>query len=82
MLTLNQLFGAREHDAGLRAYAVYCPDDPDPCPACGGRQWTIGRVTAECVVCATALPLVDAGDTGAGLIRGGLRKPGECPLAP
>jgi hypothetical protein len=76
MLTLNQLFGAREHDAGLRAYAVYRTNHPEPCPTCGGRHWRIGRVSAECATCATALPLVDAGSTGDGLIRGTLRSAG------
>lgn len=25
------------------------------CPGCGHQQWNVGRVTAECAVCATAL---------------------------
>ena len=27
------------------------------CPACGHTQWHIGRSTAECAFCETALPL-------------------------
>ncbi|UZK70265.1 hypothetical protein OKW76_04245 [Sphingomonas sp. S1-29] len=27
------------------------------CPGCGGSQWLVGRVTAECATCATALPI-------------------------
>jgi hypothetical protein len=73
MLTLKQLFGACDHDSVRRSYAVYRPENPDPCPACGGRQWLVGRVSAECASCATALPLIDAGKTGAGLIRGTVR---------
>ena len=72
MLTLNQLFGTHDH-ALRRAYAVYCPENPDPCPVCGGRQWLVGRVSAECAGCATALPLVETGQIDAGLIRGSLR---------
>jgi len=26
------------------------------CPGCGKSQWTVGRFSAECVYCATALP--------------------------
>ncbi len=29
------------------------------CPACSGTQWHIGRHTAECAYCSTALPLAD-----------------------
>lgn len=25
------------------------------CPGCGQRQWWVGRATADCAVCATAL---------------------------
>lgn len=27
------------------------------CPGCGRSNWTIGRLSAECAFCATALPL-------------------------
>lgn len=30
------------------------------CPACAGRNWHVGRATAECARCATALPLAPA----------------------
>ncbi|WP_066546753.1 hypothetical protein [Sphingomonas sp. CCH15-F11] len=28
------------------------------CPRCGRTNWLVGRVTAECASCQTALPLV------------------------
>ncbi|WP_156442240.1 MULTISPECIES: hypothetical protein [unclassified Sphingomonas] len=28
-----------------------------PCPACGGTHWHVGRHSAECARCGTALPL-------------------------
>lgn len=31
------------------------------CPACGGSQWHVGRTTAECAICATALPIAEGG---------------------
>lgn len=29
------------------------------CPGCGRRHWIIGRMTAECAFCGTALLLAD-----------------------
>jgi hypothetical protein len=36
---------------------VYHYGEPNHCPGCGRQQWIVGRVTAECVFCETALPL-------------------------
>lgn len=41
--------------AGLRL--LYHEEDSNRCPACGQRQWIVGRITAECAFCETALPL-------------------------
>lgn len=30
------------------------------CPGCGRSQWIIGRATAECAFCSSALPLTDS----------------------
>lgn len=30
------------------------------CPGCNRSHWIIGRVTAECCFCGTALPLADS----------------------
>lgn len=32
----------------------------DRCPGCGRANWHVGRATAECAFCATALPLEKA----------------------
>jgi tRNA(Ile2) C34 agmatinyltransferase TiaS len=29
------------------------------CPGCGRSQWHIGRTTAECAYCSTAMPLAE-----------------------
>lgn len=34
------------------------------CPGCGGTHWYVGRVTAECGRCGTALPLAEAALAG------------------
>ncbi len=40
---------------------VYRNDTTNNCPACGHTQWHIGRSTAECAFCETALPLAASG---------------------
>lgn len=41
---------------------LYHSGGANHCPACGRQHWHIGRSTAECAFCATALPL--ASDVG------------------
>lgn len=36
---------------------LYRDGERNHCPACGGSNWIIGRILAECGFCATALPL-------------------------
>src|SRR4051794_39361970 len=38
-------------------HAVYHEGDVNHCPGCGRTHWIIGRVSAECAFCSTALPL-------------------------
>lgn len=58
------------HDPSRRGYhAVYHPNEVNRCPGCGRSHWYVGRTTAECGFCATALPLVDPGTLGAGIFR-------------
>lgn len=54
-------------DLSARGYQVlFRPNEANHCPGCGRSQWMVGRITAECVFCHTALPLADAhwGDSG------------------
>lgn len=45
----------------LRGYhAVYREHEVNHCPGCGRTQWIIGRMSAECAFCTTALPLAEA----------------------
>jgi len=43
------------------AYRGYCPvyreNAVNNCPGCGRTHWLVGRMSAECGFCATALPL-------------------------
>lgn len=48
-------------DLSSRGYVVlFHPDQPNHCPGCGHSQWYVGRVSAECGICGTALPLAEA----------------------
>ena len=38
-------------------HAVYREHEVNHCPGCGRTHWIIGRVSAECAFCSTALPL-------------------------
>jgi hypothetical protein len=49
----------------VRGYhAVYHDGEVNHCPGCGRTHWLIGRMSAECAFCSTALPLKDAGTHG------------------
>ena len=55
------------HDPAARGYSVvYRPGQTNFCPGCGRSHWYVGRVSAECGFCATALPLIEATTRGAG----------------
>jgi hypothetical protein len=57
--TLSDL--RKTHDPAGRGYhAVYREREVNHCPGCGRTHWIIGRMSAECAFCATALPLAEA----------------------
>ncbi|WP_265587661.1 hypothetical protein [Sphingomicrobium arenosum] len=49
------------HDSALEGsrgyHAVYREAEVNHCPGCGRTHWLVGRTSAECAFCATALPL-------------------------
>jgi hypothetical protein len=49
--------------AGRGYGPVYHSGEVNHCPGCGRSHWHIGRTTAECAFCMTALPLIEAGMT-------------------
>ena len=52
-------------DPAMRGYhAVYHDGEVNHCPGCGRTHWIIGRLSAECAFCATALPLKEASSRG------------------
>jgi predicted dithiol-disulfide oxidoreductase (DUF899 family) len=40
---------------------MYRPGQVNHCPGCGQAGWHVGRVTAQCAFCGTALALVQGG---------------------
>jgi len=41
-------------------HIVYRTNADNHCPGCGRSQWYIGRISAECGFCGTAVPLAEA----------------------
>ncbi len=51
----------KTHNFASRGYhAVYREHEVNHCPGCGRTHWIIGRMSAECAFCTTALPLAEA----------------------
>ena len=71
---LVHLFGQRgpgfSIDPAQRGYRVaYREGEVNRCPGCGRSHWHVGRLSAECAFCGTALPLAESLGAGAGLFR-------------
>ena len=48
-------------DLSRRGYhAVYRLQETNHCPGCGRTHWYVGRISAECCFCGTALPFAGA----------------------
>jgi hypothetical protein len=66
------------HDPSARGYQLlYRPGEANHCPGCGRTHWYVGRLSAECAFCSTAVALADTGMTGVGVLHryGRLRPP-------
>lgn len=69
---LRSIEGGRRfpHDPSLRGFLpLYHAGEPNRCPGCGRSHWYVGRLSAECGFCGTALALADTGMTGIGLLH-------------
>jgi hypothetical protein len=83
---LVQLLGQKSPvlslDPTRRGYHVaYREGEVNHCPGCGRSHWYIGRLSAECGFCGTALPLTEGLGMGAGLFRSRGRQPARAPFA-
>ncbi|MBC2779183.1 hypothetical protein [Parasphingopyxis marina] len=69
-------------NAGQTGYRiVYRANETNHCPGCGRTHWFVGRMTAECAYCATAIPLESGLTLGAGLFRTRGKTDAFAPLA-
>ena len=71
---LVQLFGRESGDRALeptkRGYQItYRDGEANRCPGCGKSHWYVGRHSAECGFCGTALALTSSLGAGVGLFR-------------
>ena len=69
---LAQLFGEKPRpcNPARRGYhIVYRENERNHCPGCGRSHWYVGRLSAECAFCGTALARVEALNMGSGLFR-------------
>lgn len=57
-------------DPERRGYSVvFRRDQVNHCPGCGRSQWHVGRSSAECAFCETAIPFAAGGRHGSGSPR-------------
>lgn len=48
-----------------RGYQIlFHADETNRCPGCGGANWYVGRITAECATCGTAVPIAQSAMAG------------------
>ncbi len=52
-----------------RGYHVPYRGSTTACPGCGRSHWYVGRLSAECAFCTTAVPLEESAALGAGMFR-------------
>jgi PilZ domain-containing protein len=60
----------RDELAARGHHVVYRASETNRCPGCGRAQWYVGRVTAECVFCGTAIVLAETEMSASGKQQG------------
>ena len=57
----NTMIDRQPSVPAVRGYSVlYRENEVNHCPGCGRTHWYIGRLSAECGFCSTAIPLAEA----------------------
>jgi hypothetical protein len=70
MIEMSGMARAEPATPELRGYSiVYRDNETNHCPGCGRTHWWIGRTSAQCGFCDTALPLAGATSRGIGCHR-------------
>jgi hypothetical protein len=52
------MFHSNPQERGYRL--LFRSEVSNVCPGCGRSHWHVGRSTAECAFCATALPIAES----------------------
>lgn len=56
----NSMIDRKTSAPVMRGYSIlYRENEVNHCPACGRTHWYVGRLSAECGFCATAIPLAE-----------------------
>jgi hypothetical protein len=72
MLTTIEGGRSYPHDPALRGFQIlYHSGEINRCPGCGRTHWYVGRLSAECGFCGTALALAETARTGTGVFHRG-----------
>lgn len=66
MLSTTQVRRAHFDPSARGYHMAYRDGEVNYCPGCGRSHWIIGRLSAECAFCSTALPLTEARGQGQG----------------
>lgn len=77
MYVQSKSYGATPHGYQI----LYRPEETNRCPGCGQSQWIVGRTTAECAFCSTAIAIADGHAVGNGLFRSRGKTDAFAPLA-
>ena len=62
--TVSRPAGQPQNLAKRGYCVVYRENQVNHCPGCGRTHWYVGRISAECGFCSTALPLAEATSWG------------------
>lgn len=60
---MSSFYHRNERSGQARTFGytpLYYPNEVNHCPGCGGKSWYLGRSSAECSHCHTALPLAQS----------------------
>lgn len=54
-MIMQKIYGLTKAASSFRL--LYRSGEKNHCPGCGQAQWHVGRISAECAHCGTAIPL-------------------------
>lgn len=58
VIPIRPMIAGPSYGSAHRLNPVFTEGHGNACPSCNARAWRVGRITAECAVCETVLPIV------------------------